>query len=205
MKTLITQTLLGSWLYQFNCAEGYEEDAEADFLLTLKREPKEPTDAMAEGIQFENGVYALMKDPKDLTVYPPWSDISRKLADALRGGQVQVKVLRDIRVGDEDYLLHGVVDVLKAGVIYDLKFTTSSFTSADLAGKYLNSPQHPAYLYCLPDALRFTYLVSDGKSLYTETYSRNEITPIGETIAMFRQDIRKRGLEDIYLEKWGAK
>lgn len=202
MKTLITQTLLRDWLYCYDCAEGFEEDALAAFMLTLKREPKEQNEDMKKGILFEDGVYALAKDPQSMAAHPDWVGVSRAIANIIRGGQIQVKVQRDIRVGNDDYLLYGICDAVRAGTIYDVKFSTKSFNSAEVAGKYLDSPQHPAYLYCLPDALRFTYLVSDGKSLYTETYTRKDTPPVGGIINQFRQDIRARGLEGIYLDKW---
>ena len=56
-RYLITQSLLSAWLYTFNCFEGCEEDAMADFLSALDREKKEPTQAMQNGIEFENAVY----------------------------------------------------------------------------------------------------------------------------------------------------
>ncbi len=206
MKTLITQTLLSSWLYTFNCMEGCEEDAEADFLRTLRREPmEEPSEAITNGIAFENGVYALMKNSNDITVYPAWRQVSSRIADIVRGGQVQVKVQRDIVVDDEAYLLYGICDVVRAGIIYDLKFSSKAFGSAEMAGKYLESPQHPAYLYCLPTAWKFIYLCSDGVDLYAEEYTRPRTPYIGDTIRNFRNDLRLRGLEEIYLEKWGSK
>lgn len=206
MKTLITQSLLSSWLYTYNCAEGYEEEAEADFLRTLRREPmEEPSEAITNGIAFENGVYALAKNPNDITVYPAWKQVSSRIADIIRGGQIQVKVQRDIEVDGELYLLYGICDAVKAGIIYDVKFSSKGFGSAEMAGKYLESPQHPAYLYCLPDALKFVYLCSDGNELYTEAYTRRQTPFIGDAIRNFRREIRLRGLEEIYLEKWGAK
>ena len=206
MKTLITQSLLSSWLYTYNCAEGYEEEAEADFLRTLRREPmEEPSEAITNGIAFENGVYALVKNPNDITVYPAWKQASSRIADIIRGGQIQVKVQRDIEVDGELYLLYGICDAVKAGIIYDVKYSSKGFGSAEMAGKYLESPQHPAYLYCLPDALKFVYLCSDGNELYTEAYTRRQTPFIGDTIRNFRREIRLRGLEEIYMEKWGAK
>ena len=202
MRTGITQTLLRDWLYCFSCAEGYEQEAEDKFLLSLKREKGEQTEAMKNGILFENGIYALMKNPHDLTVYPQWKEVSRRIADQLRGGQVQVYVERAITVDSEDYLLYGFCDVVKQGQIYDIKWTSSSFHSDDLAGRYLESPQHPAYMYCLPEAYRFTYLVSDGKELYTESYSRSQTPPIADVISLFRQDVKRRGLDELYREKW---
>ena len=53
----ITKTLLESWRYCFSCAEGYEDDAYADFLKTLRREPSETTEAMMNGLTFEDRVY----------------------------------------------------------------------------------------------------------------------------------------------------
>ena len=52
MKTKITKTLIESWQYTFDCAEGYEDEAMEDFLATLKREPKEPTEAMINVLLF---------------------------------------------------------------------------------------------------------------------------------------------------------
>ena len=57
-RYLITQSLLSSWSYVHNCWEGCEEDAMASFLATLRREPAEVTEAMQDGIEFENAVYA---------------------------------------------------------------------------------------------------------------------------------------------------
>ena len=206
MRTLITQSLLSSWLYTFNCMEGYEEEAEADFLRTLRREPmEEPSEAIQNGIAFEDSVYKLAANPKDITVFPGWKAAAGRIADSIRGGQIQVKVQRDIVVDGETYLLYGICDALKAGIVYDVKFSSKGFSSAEMAGKYLESPQHPAYLYCLPEAWKFIYLCSDGTDLYTEEYTRARTPFIGDTIRNFRNEIRRRGLEEIYLEKWGSK
>lgn len=204
MTTLITQTLLSSWLYTFNCAEGYEEEANDDFLRTLRREPGEQSEAMLNGIKFENSVYALARNPQDMTVWPNWKAAASKVADIIRGGQIQVKVQRNITVGNDTYLIYGILDALKAGTIYDVKFSSKGFGSAELAGKYLESPQHPAYMYCVPEAFAFKYLVSDGQDVYIETYTRKMTPDIGEIIRNFRTDLRARGLEEIYLEKWEA-
>ena len=204
MTTLITQTLLSYWLYTFNCAEGYEEEANDDFLRTLRREPGEQSEAMLNGIKFENSVYALARNPQDMTVWPAWKAAASKVADIIRGGQIQVKVQRNITVGNDTYLIYGILDALKAGTIYDVKFSSKGFGSAELAGKYLESPQHPAYMYCVPEAFAFKYLVSDGQDIYIETYTRKMTPDIGEIIRNFRTDLRARGLEEIYLEKWEA-
>ena len=53
-RYLITQSLLSSWGYLFDCWEGSEEDAMASFLQSLNREKSEPTQAMLDGTAFEN-------------------------------------------------------------------------------------------------------------------------------------------------------
>lgn len=206
MRTLITHSLLSSWLYTYNCMEGFEEEAEADFLRTLRREPmEEPSEAIQNGIAFESSVYALAANPQDITVFPGWKAAAGRIADIIRGGQIQVKVQRDIVVDGETYLLYGILDALKAGTIYDVKYSSKGFGSAEMAGKYLESTQHPAYLYCVPEAYRFVYLCSDGEGLYTEEYTRKQTLYIGDTIRHFRNELRRRGLEGLYLEKWGSK
>ena len=166
---------------------------------------EEPSEAITNGIAFENGVYALVKDPKDLSVYPAWKQASARIADIIRGGQIQVKIQRDIEIDGDFYLLYGICDAVKAGIIYDVKFSSKGFGAAEMSGKYLESPQHPSYMYCLPEARKFVYLCSDGADLYTEEYTRSKTPFIGDTIRNFRNDIRQRGLEEIYLEKWCAK
>lgn len=200
MRTVITQTLLASWLYTFNCTEGYEEEAEEEFIRTINRERTEPNEAMLAGLEFEDGVYRMANGLAE--VRSEWEEGTRKIADIIRGGQIQVRVQREIIADGKEYLLHGICDAVKAGTIYDVKFTTKPFSGADLAGKYLESPQHPAYLYCVPEAMRFVYLVSDGHELYTEEYTRRNSAYIGDIIARFRRDIAFRGLESVYAEKW---
>ena len=57
---LMTHSLLSSWLYAMKSSP-YEDltserDAYGDFLKTLRREPTETTQAMQNGIDFENMV-----------------------------------------------------------------------------------------------------------------------------------------------------
>lgn len=52
----VTKTLLESWRYCFSCYEDYEEEAYADFLSTLRREPSETTETMMNGLTFEDRV-----------------------------------------------------------------------------------------------------------------------------------------------------
>lgn len=201
---LITQTLLSSWGYMFTCAEGTEEEAKAAFLRTLNREPFSPNEAMQKGSEFERAVYAEVAGATR-TPHPKWESGIRAVATRLMGSQVQVRAQRKIEVCGIPFLVYGILDALKAGVIYDVKFVTKTFHSADLAGRYLDSPQHPAYLYLVPEATRFEYLASDGKDLYREVYERDITRPIGDIIAEFVQSLDGLGLFDLYEKKWVAK
>lgn len=179
------------------------ESAKEDFISSLKREPVTPSVAMLNGREFEDAVYeaasGLPRKP-----HKKWEGGIQQIASIITSAPVQVKVQRSIKVAGRDFLLYGVLDAMKAGVIYDVKFSNKSFGSADLAGKYLASPQHPAYLYMVPEARRFEYLVSDGKDLYIEGYDRENTPYIGDIISEFVRSIEDMELLPLYLEKWEA-
>ena len=201
MKTRITKTLLDSWAYTFDCFEGCEEDAMNDFLKTLNREPIEETEAIANGKAFEQLVWDMAEGRE---VAPgKWNAGARKVAEIVKGGQWQVHVDTDVTVNGRVFWLHGFCDVVKAGVIYDIKFKNKGFGSLDLYGSYRGHSQHSAYLRCLPEAYEFVYLVSDGEDLYTEAYTRQTCRPIEEIISDFMNWLEsKPELLKIYEEKW---
>lgn len=204
MMYLMTKSLLESWQYCFDCYEGYEDEARESFLKTLRREPVEQTEAMRNGVEFENAVYATEKglfDPRGHR----WEKGIRTIASLLNGAPVQIRAQRELTVHKMDFLVYGVLDALKAGTIYDVKFSNKSFGSADLAGKYLSCSQHPAYFYIVPEAERFQYLVSDGEDVYIEQYSRKDSPFIGDIVSNFIDSITADGLLGIYKEYWGAK
>ena len=201
MKTRITKTLLDSYAYMFDCYEGGEEEAYESFLKTLKREPIEETEAIANGKAFEAMVQALAEGRE---VTPgKWENGARKVAEIVKGGQWQVHVDTDVTVDGRAFWLHGFCDVVKAGVIYDIKFKNKSFNALDLYGSYRDHSQHSAYLKCLPEAYEFVYLVSDGEELYTEAYNRLNSRPIEDYIRDFMNWLQtKPELLKIYEERW---
>lgn len=199
----MTQSLLSAWIYLYSCHEESKEAAMEDFIRTLRREKGAPSAAMLDGREFEDEVYrAAANMPRQ--AHKKWESGIYEVARIIAGAPVQVKVQREIPVAGYNFLLYGVLDALKAGVIYDVKFSTKGFGSADLAGKYLESPQHPAYLYMVPEARKFVYLVSDGKDIYTEEYTRENTPFIGDLIAEFMTSIEGMGLLSLYLEHWEA-
>jgi len=207
-RYLITQSLISSWAYTFECFEGCEEDAKQDFLRVLRKDRGEETEAMRNGKEFEKEVY-LEASGYPRKPHPNWEPGIRAVARIIQGAPIQVKCSRPLEVDGESFLVYGILDALKAGVIYDVKFRNKPFPNSEndsgVYGKYLNSAQHPFYFYIVPEAYEFQYLLSDGVELYVETYHREDVRSAASIISEFICSIRGMGLLDLYKEKWSAK
>lgn len=204
MRYLLTQSLLSSWAYTFDCREESHDEAMESFIATLKREKGETTPAMQNGLDFEREVYAeaagLSRQP-----HKKWENGIQKVAAIITGAQTQVKASRELETSGMTFLVYGILDALKAGIIYDVKFKNKGFGSLDLAGSYLDSAQHPAYFYIVPEATEFQYLVSDGEDLYIERYTPEGARPLASILDEFIPSIKSMGLFDLYKEHWRAK
>ena len=207
MRYLITQSLLSAWNYVHTCYPGCEEDAMASFLHTLRKEPEDLSEDQLQnilnGIAFESAVYATALG-KEHNANPKWQTGIEAVAAFVAGAQFQVRVQRELRISDMTFLVYGVLDALKAGVISDVKFKNKSFGSLELAGDYFDSPQHPLYLYMVPEAHLFQYLVSDGTDLYIEQYTPDETVSAESLIAEFVEFLNSTGLMDEYKKHWQA-
>jgi len=190
-KYRITQTLLSSWLYVYKTDSGWE-----DFLATLNRQSEPKTKAMLDGIRFENIINACL-DGQELDMSIEWAQPISQLLPVLEGSQKQVSVFRDITVDGVPFTLHGVLDFLKAGVIYDTKLSKTY-----KVGKYLDSPQHPMYFELVPVAYEFQYLICDGKYVYKETYHPDEVEPVEVKIRQFMNFLDRENLVDTYCKLW---
>lgn len=190
-KLRLTQSLMSAYLWVFKKDEGYEE-----FVSALNREKKQPTVAMLDGIRFENCLNAVL-DGEEITAEHEWYGPIMEMAGELVGSQQQVTLFRDINVDGVDFLIHGVLDYLKAGHIYDCKFSKRYELN-----KYLASPQTGFYLYLVPEAFDFTYIISDGKYVYRERYPREIVEPIEPMIRNFMQFLDRHDLVNIYTKNW---
>lgn len=190
-KLRITQSLLSSWLWSFKKDDGWE-----DFLKALNREKSPPTTAMLDGIRYENCLNNVLKG-EPLYMGNEWYNPLMEMSSELQGAQQQVVLFKDIVVDDQPILLHGVLDYLREGHIWDCKFSKTYHLN-----KYLDSPQTPMYLALVPEAFDFTYIVTDGKYVYRERYPRDIVPPIEPTIKQFLDFIRKYNLYQTYVEKW---
>lgn len=191
MITRVTHSLLSAFDYAFKTKSGWDS-----FLNTLQRIPKERTPAMQSGLTFEHMIRETIHgNPPDES--HQWAPAVKEVADILRGSAEQVYAQREIKVAGDEYLLVGVADNIKAGIIFDTKFSKRYEF-----GRYLTSSQHPAYFRLWPDARWFVYLVCNGQDLYTETYSPDDTEPIEHLIGNFRRYLRNNDLNDLYEKHW---
>lgn len=194
-KYLMTQSLLSSfgWMLKSD-----DPAAREDFVRTLRREPTEQTEPMCNGLEFERLVTLVVAghDPPETH---KWRNGILATADRLRGATFQVRLSCDLAVDDVTFLLYGVLDALKAGDVFDTKFSGTYHLN-----KYLSSPQTPMYFKLCPEAKRFTYLISDGEYLYREWYYPDEVRPIEWHIRGFMAYMHRSGLIGLYKEKWRA-
>ena len=200
-RYLMTHSLLSYWLCTMkgNPHEDMttERDPMGEFMLTLRREPTPTTEDMQNSIKFEDLVTAIINgraDPND-----PWYAAAEKVARRCAGGILQYKVKKTVEVGGTSLILYGRLDCLKAGEIIDIKFTKSYDT-----GKYFSSTQHPTYFELVPEARQFTYLASNGSTVWPETYRRDEAPSIFPVISDFLDWLRATNLLQVYKEKWAT-
>lgn len=204
-RYLMTHSLLSSWLYAME-GNPYEDmtterDPMSEFMQVLRREPTETTSAMQDGIDFEDLVTRIAKGTQrpgdaDETAY----EAAVNVANRVRGGVFQFKAYKNITVNGTDFLLHGRIDVLKAGEVIDIKFSKGYER-----GKYFDSTQHPVYMELVPEAKKFTYLVSNGHEVWHETYFREETPSIHGFISDFVDWLVATGYMAIYKEHWATK
>lgn len=211
MAYLVTHSLLSAWLYsmkEYPYADSTTEDtSKEDFLRVLRREPTPTNEAMQNGIDFEDlvtqiltGCSEVLCKPVDVDQKNPWFGAASKVAGIIRQGQLQHVATKRVTVDGMKLLLYGRLDALKAGCIYDIKFSKSYDR-----GKYISSTQHPMYMELVPAAESFTYLVSNGTDVWTEQYRRDEIPSIYPIISDFMRWLESAGLMSLYKKHWGER
>lgn len=171
MYNYITSSLLNSWLY--NTSEYGDIN---NFLSYLNKEPKEQTEAMLKGIEFENECYEGKHE-----------HIQKYIKDGLY--QVECRKMY------KDILIFGYADVLTYDTIYDIKRT-----KAYKVGKYYNTSQHKIYCYCL-GLDKFAYLVQADDGFYKEDYNY-KTGQAEQLIDQFIDWLKVAGYYKTWKERW---
>ena len=191
-KFRLTKSLIDSWLWSFKSDDGYD-----NFIKSLNRQKIPMTTAILNGVKYENILNSVLRGEK-MPDDHEWRDPILEMAEELEGSQQQVVLFKDIEVDGVPFLLHGVLDYLKAGVIYDCKFSKHYYLN-----KYFsNTVQHQMYMELVPEAYLFEYVISDGKNVYREKYPRYIVDPIEPIIKNFMQYLDRHNLVDTYVEHW---
>lgn len=191
-KYYITPTLLNSW--QYNIKNGTLED----FIKVLNKEEFEPTESILKGFEYEK----YMQENFEETL----------------NGAYQVKVSKEYG----DYLLYGIVDCLKGGIIYDYKYTKNYEV-----GKFFNNHQTLMYLEMVPEAKKMVYLITNKfdktdypdlnfkdisnieyevGDIFREEYTKDMFPETMDSILhKFEEWLKQYNLFDLYVEKWKCK
>lgn len=199
---LITHSLLSAWIYAIKDTPyesvNTERNPIAEFMKVLCREPTRATEAMQRGIDFENLVENIMKGNADTN--NRWYKAATKISSIVGGGVWQLPVSKRICINGINIVLYGRLDALKAGGIYDIKFSSNYER-----GKYFDSTQHPVYLELVPEAQHFTYLVTNGYEVWQERYRRDETQSIHSIVSDFMDWLGICGLMQLYRTHWSVK
>lgn len=191
-KYYITPTLLNSW--QYNIKNGTLEE----FIKVLNKEEFEPSESILKGFEYEK----YMQENFEETL----------------GGAYQVKVSKEYG----DYLLYGIIDCLKGGIIYDYKYTKNYEV-----GKFFNNHQTLMYLEMVPEAKKMIYLITNKfekkeypdlnvkdvskveyevGDIFREEYTKDMFPEtIDSILHKFEQWLKQYNLFNIYEEKWKCK
>lgn len=191
-KTYITPTLLNSWSYAIK--NGTLED----FIKVLNKEEFEPSESIIKGFEFE----AYMQENYEET----------------KNGVYQVVVSKE----HGDYLLYGIIDCLKGGIIYDYKYTKNYDV-----GKFFGNHQTLMYLEMVPEASKMVYLITnkfnkieyaennfqDVKNIeytvgdiFREEYTKDMFPEtIDSILHKFKTWLKQYNLFEVYAEKWKCK
>lgn len=193
-KYRLTQSLLSSWLWSYKKENGFQE-----FVRDLNLYPKKPTEQILNGIQYENCLNSILKG-EQISESHKWYKPLSEMAEELNGSQQQVDIISDLMVDGVMFQLHGILDYLKAGVIYDCKFSEHYQLN-----KFLLSSQHPMYFKLVPEAYKFIYIISDGRFVYRETYYPEDTVPIETLIRQFMRFLDHYNLIETYTSLWDMK
>jgi hypothetical protein len=183
-RYLITPSLHGAYRYHMDSEDGEKNE----LLNSLNKVPFAKSEAMQKGINFENDVIARCAGQSISNTDESWAKCVDETADYVRGALQQERVLSHCIINDIPVLLYGKADFINRDRGYDTKFT-----GVYEVGKFTKPIQHAVYMACsgLPN---FSYLITDGRSLWKEDYSltlgmiQNMVAEVAEMLTVFQRD-----------------
>ena len=185
-KYLITASLLDSWTKLLTT----DYLTMAKFMSVLRREQQPQSEQAKKGEEFET--YMQNTCPETFN------------------GQYQVKLSRVLKSSSNtQFLVYGRLDCLKAGKVYDYKFTQNYEV-----GKFAQNFQSQVYLYLVPEATEMVYIIGINKPkilrenendkyyIYHEEYSREDLKPLKNIIDEFEDWLKSMGLWEEFKKYW---
>lgn len=202
----ITASLLNTWQQIWDCVEYVHESEDDEISYETKV-------AIAQEKKFKEFVDCLNRIPvPDNIHFQKGREFEDRVCSGndpvfskyVKGGAFQVKVAKDVDIDGIPITIYGILDVLKAGRIMDIK-RTGKYKYP----KYKTSHQHAVYLYLVPEAIDFTYLIADDSiekgvedGYHMENYIRENTEDIIQTISNFLNWLKANDLFEIYKQKW---
>ena len=173
-----------------------ERDPMAEFHADAAPDPTPTTEAMQNGIDFEDMVTDIINgraDPND-----QWYAAAEKVARRCAGGVLQYKAKKDHRGRRREPASVWPSGLPESREIIDIKFTKSYDT-----GKFFSSTApHLLRAYSRSAAV---YLSRQQRgAVWPETYRREEAPSIFPVISDFFDWLRAVDLMQVYQEKWAT-
>ena len=182
----ITPSLYSAWWYWYNTDFSVYADpdeardaARQDYLNSLARVPREPTEAMLRGREFEDLVrsYLDSQTPIEPIVRGPDAPAPETLLN--RGDYDRAREFAEIltpkclwqvpcKTECAGVILYGIADAANRGTVYDIKRKSSYDCPA-----YYDSIQHLVYMRGL-NLESFKYLISTSGDTFGEDYQRDD-------------------------------
>lgn len=197
---LITPSLLNSWGYMWECVNYVRESEDDKVCLEDKKD-----EAIKEAREsFLNALNKIYVDNEYMKLGREFEEECYQgkncVSPIIEGGCYQIAGSKRVTVDGIDFVMYGKLDVLKGGVVYDIKRVQMYKPQ-----KYIGSYQHGFYLDLFPRAYKFEYLVYDGNELHRETYYRGQYVETTKVISDFIKWLKENNLFEIYKEKWRSK
>jgi len=183
----ITASLLNSWQMIFDCEPEEELVTYDNFMRILRRERMAPKLDMLRVVDF-------IKQCENNKI--------KNISNIIVNGSFQNYVERDYIVDDMNVRVSGLLDVLKEGIIYDIK-RVDDYELQD----YYTDWKPSVYFALVPEAYEFRFLIASGYNdeyldILTEKYTRDKAIHMRIVIKMFYNWLQDMKLFDVYKNNW---